>query len=221
MLNRDVFSFLNQLIENNNRDWFKVNKSTHDECRNNVIEFSEQLYNLLKKNNQLDNYKVFRIYRDVRFSKNKTPYKNHFGVAFHRTKPLYRGGYYIHFEPKNSFIACGFWKPEKNDLFRIRKEIEADYDCFKSVVNHPLLIKKWGSLKGDKLKTAPKGFERNHPGIDLLRFKQFIYMKRIKDDFFFNEEFIQWVEQQFEAVKPMVNYMGDILTTNLNGESVL
>jgi len=221
MLDQDVFNFLNQLKLNNNRDWFKKNKHLHDHSKKIVTNYAEELFQELKADNQLDRVKVFRIYRDVRFSKNKTPYKTHFGIGFHRTKPKYRGGYYLHIEPENSFIATGFWKPEKEDLLRIRKEIEADHSYFKNVVQHPVLNKKWGTLKGDTLKTAPKGFEKDHPGIEHLRFKQFIFMKKINDQQIVKANFNDWIKEQFKAAKPFVNFMGEILTTDLNGESII
>jgi uncharacterized protein (TIGR02453 family) len=221
MLDQDVFNFLNQLKLNNNRDWFKKNKHLHDHSKKIVTNYAEELFQELKADNQLDRVKVFRIYRDVRFSKNKTPYKTHFGIGFHRTKPKYRGGYYLHLEPGNSFIATGFWKPEKEDLLRIRKEIEADHSYFKNVVQHPVLNKKWGTLKGDTLKTAPKGFEKDHPGIEHLRFKQFIFMKKINDQQIVKANFNDWIKEQFKAAKPFVNFMGEILTTDLNGESII
>ena len=221
MLDQNVFNFLNQLTLNNNRDWFKKNKSLHDRSKKLVTNYAEELFQQLKADNQLDRVKVFRIYRDVRFSKNKTPYKTHFGIGFHRTKPKYRGGYYLHLEPGNSFIATGFWKPEKEDLLRIRKEIEADHSYFKNVVQHPTLNKKWGTLKGDTLKTAPKGFEKDHPGIEHLRFKQFIFMKKINDQEIVKADFSDWIKEQFKAAKPFVNFMGEILTTDLNGESII
>ena len=221
MLDQDVFNFLNQLKLNNNRDWFKKNKHLHDHSKKIVTNYAEELFQQLKVDNQLDRVKVFRIYRDVRFSKNKTPYKTHFGIGFHRTKPKYRGGYYLHLEPGNSFIATGFWKPEKEDLLRIRKEIEADHSYFKNVVQHPVLNKKWGTLKGDTLKTAPKGFEKDHPGIEHLRFKQFIFMKKINDQQIVKANFNDWIKEQFKAAKPFVNFMGEILTTDLNGESII
>ena len=221
MLDQDVFNFLNQLKLNNNRDWFKKNKSLHDRSKKLVTNYAEELFQQLKVDNQLDRVKVFRIYRDVRFSKNKTPYKTHFGISFHRIKPKYRGGYYLHIEPGNSFIATGFWKPEKEDLLRIRKEIEADHSYFKNVVQHPTLNKKWGTLKGDTLKTAPKGFEKDHPGIEHLRFKQFIFMKKINDQEIVKANFNDWIKEQFKAAKPFVNFMGEILTTDLNGESII
>ena len=101
MLEQEVFNFLNQLTLNNNRDWFKKNKHLHDHSKKIVTNYAEELFQQLKVDNQLDRVKVFRIYRDVRFSKNKTPYKTHFGISFHRSKPKYRGGYYLHIEPEN------------------------------------------------------------------------------------------------------------------------
>ena len=83
---------------------------------------------------------VFRIYKDVRFSKDKTPYKTHFAIAFHRTKPKYRGGFYIHIQPGNTFVASGFWNPNKDDLFRIRKEIESDGDYFRGVIENKKIL---------------------------------------------------------------------------------
>ena len=221
MLEKNIYDFLNQLKLNNNRDWFKKNKSLHDESRFAVTQFAEALFISLKNENHLDKAKVFRIYRDVRFSKNKTPYKTHFAIGFHRIKPQFRGGYYLHLEPDNSFIATGFWNPEKDDLLRIRKEIEADHEYFKKITEYPDLLKKWGPLKGETLKSAPKGFDKEHPGIELLRHKQFIYSKRIKDNAVLKSDFEHWITEQFKAVQPFLNYMGDVLTTDLNGESII
>ena len=221
MLHPDVFPFLKALKENNTRDWFKANKDQHDAARNHVLLFSDRLFQLLKDENQLDKHKVFRIYRDVRFSKNKTPYKNHFWISFHRSIPKFRGGYYLHIEPGASFLATGFWKPNKDDLFRIRKEIEFDHGQFAKMATLPALVKQWNPLQGEQLKTAPKGFEKDHPGIEHLRFKQFIFMKKINDQEMVKAKFNDWIKEQFKAAKPFVNFMGEILTTDLNGESII
>jgi uncharacterized protein (TIGR02453 family) len=221
MLAPDVFPFLKNLKENNNREWFKTNKNEHDEARNSVVHLSSQLFDTLNNENQLDKQKVFRIYRDVRFSKNKTPYKTHFGVSFHRQKPSFRGGYYLHIEPGASFIGAGFWGPNKDDLFRIRKEIEMDHDCFSQMVNQAELLKNWGAMQGEQLKTAPKGFEKDSPGIEHLRFKQFIFIKNINDNQLFDASFGSWMTNQFKTIKPFLNYMGEVLTTDLNGESII
>ncbi|MDB2697856.1 DUF2461 domain-containing protein [Crocinitomicaceae bacterium] len=92
MLNSNVFSFLKEIKQNNNREWFQANKPFFDDANSNVKLCAQQLFEELKLRNDLDDYKVFRIYRDVRFSKDKSPYKNHFGIAFHRRKPNFRGG---------------------------------------------------------------------------------------------------------------------------------
>jgi uncharacterized protein (TIGR02453 family) len=221
MLSNEVFQFLKQLNNNNNRDWFKKHKVEHDNARKKVIEFSTQLFNTLENTNNLDEFKVFRIYRDVRFSKNKTPYKTHFGIGFHRSKPKHRGGYYLHLEPGNSFLASGFWQPNKDDLLRIRKEIELDHETFSRVATLPKLIKSWNSLAGEQLKTAPKGFDKNHPGIKLLRFKQFIYSQKISDSQLQNKDFNVIIKNEFGIILPFLDFMGDILTSDLNGESLI
>ena len=221
MLSNEVFQFLKQLEKNNNRDWFKKNKHFHDESKKTVQGFAEQLFIELKDENHLDQSKVFRIYRDVRFSKNKTPYKTHFGIGFHRLKPRYRGGYYLHLEPGNSFLAAGFWAPSKDDLLRIRKEIELDHETFHKLTTHPNLIKNWNSLAGEQLKTAPKGFDKNHPGIKLLRFKQFIYSQKISDSQLHKQNLNALIKKEFSTILPFLDFMGDILTSNLNGESLI
>mgnify|MGYP000745759473 CR=1 FL=1 len=124
MLSKDVFSFLKKLQSNNNREWFNEHKATFKTIEVGEKQFYNQLFEQLNQVDSIDSFKVFRIYRDVRFSKNKLPYKTHFGMALHREKPALRGGYYIHLEPENSFLGVGFWGPTPEDLFRIRKEIE-------------------------------------------------------------------------------------------------
>ena len=221
MLHPEIFPFLKTLNKNNNREWFKEHKSKHDEVKKKVQELSLKLFDILKNDNQLDKHKVFRIYRDVRFSKNKAPYKTHFGISFHRHKPKYRGGYYLHLEPGASFLGVGFWGPNKDDLFRIRKEIEMDHEYFEKITSECKLIAKWDVLQGEQLKTAPKGFEKDHPGIKHLRFKQFIFIQNIPDSFLKKADFSEWMTSQFNSIRPFLDYMGDVLTTDLNGDSTI
>ena len=122
-LEPEIFEFLKKLKKNNNRPWFKDNKSTFDTHNSNVKKYFSNFFDNNKDQFKWESFKVFRIYKDVRFSKDKTPYKTHFAIAFHRTKPKYRGGFYIHIQPGNTFIASGFWNPNKDDLYRIRKEM--------------------------------------------------------------------------------------------------
>lgn len=219
---KETFPFLIKLSKNNNRDWFNDNKAEFKAIETKVKEAYNSLGELLNNHDQIDKVKVFRIYRDVRFSKNKLPYKTHFGGSFHRKKPELRGGYYLHIQPKNeSFIATGFWEPNKEDLFRIRKEFEMDDSEIREILNQTKFKNTWGSFVGDELKTAPKGFDKEHQAIDLIRKKQFIFIKKYTDKEVNSKGFLDDVNTSFVNVRPFFDYMSDILTTNLNGESLL
>ena len=122
----DVFTFYKELTKNNNRNWFEHQKERFKKLELGIKKFAENIKLGLDTADDIEKVKLFRIYRDVRFSKDKTPYKTHFGIAFHRKKPELRGGYYIHISPNNSFLASGFWDPSPSDLLRIRKELEID-----------------------------------------------------------------------------------------------
>jgi uncharacterized protein (TIGR02453 family) len=223
MLSKDIFSFITALKgPNNNREWFKENITTFRTVESDVKLFYSQLYNQLNQVDSIDNFKVFRIYRDVRFSKNKTPYKTHFSGSFHRTKPELRGGYYLHLAPNNeSFIATGFWNPNKEDLMRLRKEFETDAEDLRAIITEPRFKAVWGSLEGDELRSAPRGFDKQDPNIDLIRKKQFIFSKKYTDKEVFSGQFTQDVIESFKAIRPYFDYMSSVLTTNLNGESIL
>ena len=223
MLSKDIFSFITALKgPNNNREWFKENITTFRNVESDVKLFYSQLYNQLNQVDSIDNFKVFRIYRDVRFSKNKTPYKTHFSGSFHRTKPELRGGYYLHLAPNNeSFIATGFWNPNKENLMRLRKEFETDAEDIRAIIAEPRFKAVWGPLEGDELQSAPRGFDKQHPNIDLIRKKQFIFSKKYTDKEVFSDQFTQNVLDSFKAIRPYFDYMSSVLTTNLNGESIL
>ncbi|WP_142786075.1 DUF2461 domain-containing protein [Changchengzhania lutea] len=219
---KSVFNFLKKLEKNNNREWFNDNKSEFKALENEVKLVYQAVYNNLNKHDELDKLKLFRIYRDVRFSKNKAPYKTHFGGSFHRIKPRLRGGYYLHLQPNNeSFIATGFWEPAKEDLHRIRKEFEMDDEEIRAILDNENFKSIWGGFVGDELKTAPRGFDKNHKSIDLIKRKQFIFTKKFTDKDVFDEDFIQVVDKAFQAIRPYFNYMSDVLTTDLNGMSTL
>jgi len=184
--------------------------------------FYNSVFEDLNKHDVVDKVKVFRIYRDVRFSKDKTPYKTHFGGSFHRKKPELRGGYYVHIQPNDeSFLATGFWEPNKDDLFRIRKEFEMDDQEIRAIINDKSFKSIWGDFVGDEVKTAPKGFSKEHPAIDLIKKKQFIFVRKFKDKDVISHNFIKDINTSFKAIRPYFDYMSDVLTTNLNGESLI
>ena len=220
-INPKVFNFFKALAQNNNRDWFESHKPEFKVLESEVKEFVKEIERALQLHDKIDKSKIFRIYRDVRFSKNKTPYKTHFGMVFHREKPALRGGYYIHLEPNNSFLGVGFWAPEPKDLFRIRKELEVDAEEFREIMADPTFEKYWGSLQGDEVKTAPKGFDKEHPNIDLIKKKQFTFHKKLSDKQVISKDFPTLVDTHFIHIRPFFDYMSSVLTTDLNGESLL
>ena len=219
---REAFDFFKRLEKNNNRDWFNENKKEFKEIEAEVKQVYNQLHEELNKHDVIDKMKMFRIYRDVRFSKNKLPYKTHFGGSFHRKKPELRGGYYLHIAPNNeSFIATGFWEPHKDDLYRIRKELEMDDSELRSIIGKKSFKSIWGEIVGDEVKSAPRGFNKEHSAIDLIKKKQYIFTKKFTDKEVTSQEFLSDVSKSFKAIRPYFDYMSDVLTTDLNGVSLL
>jgi len=214
--------FFKELQKNNDRDWFNDHKKEFKKIESNAKNVYKYLFELLNKHDEIDSMKLFRIYRDVRFSKDKSPYKTHFGGSYHRKKPELRGGYYLHVQPENqSFIAAGFWEPSTEDLMRIRKEFELDDKEIRKIISNETFRIIWGDFVGDELKTAPKGFDKAHAAIDLIRKKQYIFTKKYTDTEVISADFITNVNESFKAVRPYFDYMSEVLTTNLNGESLI
>jgi len=221
MLSNKIFSFFKKLKFNNQRDWFIDNKPAFKSYEAQVKAFGEELKNRLNKFDSIDRFKVFRIYRDVRFSKDKTPFKTYFGMTWHRSKPQYRGGYYLNISPDNNFLACGFWDPSPKDLKRIRQEFMYDAQEFKTIISTSEFNSVWGSLKGNELKIAPRGVDKNHSEIDLIRKKQYIFSIPYSNKEVCEEGFIDKVENALKKVRPFVDYMSEVLTTDGNGQSLL
>ena len=213
-------SFFKKLKKNNNRDWFAENKPKFKELELEIKTFGEELKDRLNEFDNVDRFKLFRIYRDIRFSKDKTPFKTHFGLYWNRLKPRLRGGYYLHISPNNNFLACGFWDPNPKDLYRIRKEFLHDANEFRKILKSKEIYSNWGNLEGTELKTAPRNFDKNHPDIDLIRKKQFVFKINYSDKEVLEKRFIDKIELSLKAIRPFLNYMTDVLTTDENGESL-
>lgn len=220
MLQKSTFEFLAELKENNNREWFAENKKAFQAEEKLAKAFFAAVYADLEKIDSLDKMQVFRIYRDVRFSKDKSPYKNHFSVGFNRAKPLLRGGMYLHIENDASFVGGGFWEPNAADLFRMRKEIEMDASELRAIIAEETFQKYFKTLEGEELKTAPKGFDKAHPAIDLIRKKQFLLTRSFTNKEVLSPNFQAEVMDTFKAMRPFFDYMSDVLSTDLNGESI-
>ncbi len=220
-INKETFGFLKKLEKNNNREWFTTNKEEFKAHEVEIKSFYTSVMENLNKHDQIEKMKVFRIYRDVRFSKDKTPYKAHFAGSFSRAGAERRGGYYLRIKPGETFVATGFWDPNKEDLLRIRKELELDASEFYDVTEQASFKNIWGALEGDAVKTAPKGFDKEHPNIELIRHKQFIFTRKFTDKEVLSQDFLKEVNASFKAIRPYFDLMSSILTTNLNGESLI
>ena len=216
-----TFDFFKSLGKNNNREWFNTHKDEFKSLETDIKKFYNAVLENLRRHDDVDTLKIFRIYRDIRFSKDKTPYKTHFGGSFNRKKPSLRGGYYLHISPGDSFIATGFWEPNKEDLFRIRKEFEIDDSQIRKIISKKNFKEVWGDFVGDELKTAPKGFDKEHPAIDLIRKKQYIFTKKFDDKEVLSADFLDKLDKAFKTIRPYFDYMSDILTTDLNGVSLI
>jgi len=220
-ISKGAFDFLLELKKNNNREWFTENKSRFKNIELDVKGFYEAVKSELEKHDKIEKLKMFRIYRDVRFSKDKTPYKPHFAGSFARLGAELRGGYYMRIKPGETFLATGFWEPNKDDLFRVRKEWEQDTSELESILGNKEFKMIWGDLKGDGVKTAPKGFDKEHPIIEFIRKKQFIFVREFSDKEVLSEKFIEEVDKSFRAIRPFFDLMSDVLITNLNGERLV
>ncbi|PCH76154.1 MAG: TIGR02453 family protein [Flavobacteriaceae bacterium] len=217
---QSTFNFLKDIEKNNNREWFTDNKPAYVAEQKKLLSFYTALEEKLNEHDTIEKLKMFRIYRDVRFSKNKTPYKTNMSGHFIRATNRLRGGYYLEIRPGASFVAGGFWGPNKEDLLRIRKEFELDGFEIREVLADKIFKENFGELRGDGVKTAPRGFEKEHENIDLIRKKQFILVRNFTDKEVLSVGFMDEVNASFIAMRPFLNLMSSILTTDLNGESL-
>jgi uncharacterized protein (TIGR02453 family) len=221
MIYQSNLNFLETLKENNNREWFNANKAAYEKEHQQLVAFADMLLANLNLHDVIETpsgkRSLYRIYRDVRFSKDKTPYQTYWGGGFRRATKYRRGGYYFHIEKGNSLVAGGFWGPNKDDLRRIRLELAENDTDLRAVINSPSFIQYFGKLEGEQLKIAPNGFEVAHPAIDLLRYKQFLVIRRFTDEEVLSPDFTLKVDQTFIAMRPFFDLMSDILTTDSNG----
>lgn len=217
-----TLDFLAALKENNHRDWFTAHKDWYQRERAGMIDFAEQLIGRVSEFDVLEPVSaaktLFRIYRDVRFSKDKSPYKPHFSGQLKRATALRRGGYYFQLAPGgNSMIAGGFFAPDSADLLRLRKEIAADPDSLRQIISHPDFIQTFGQLEGEQLKSAPRGFAKDDPAIDLLRYKQYLLIRKFSDAAVLSDDFVASAAATYRQMLPLFDYFSSILTTDENG----
>ena len=200
MITKANLKFLKDLSKNNNREWFTENKKIYETQLENTVEFATELLALMQKHDHIENSSgkkvLMRIYRDVRFSKDKSPYTGHWGGGFQRATKQLRGGYYFHIEPGQSFVGGGFWGPEPSDLKLIRSAISADEKGLRKILNSKNFVSS---------------------ALDLLQLKQFLIRHDFSDAEVMSTDFVKKTNEAFKAMRPFLDWMTYAVTHDSNG----
>lgn len=208
-----TLQFLQHLTQNNNRDWFNENKATYQEAQQDVVSLVENLITEMsafdEEMEKLDAKKsLFRIYRDTRFSKDKSPYKTNFGASLGMGKGSQASGYYLHIEPDKSFLAGGVYMPDSTVLKEIRKEISAYGNEFLEILNAKDFKKYFGELsQEDKLQKVPQGFEKDDKMAEFLKLKSFVVIYNIQDEELIDENAAKNFAKVYKAMKPLNDFL--------------
>lgn len=216
MLEQSTIQFLKSLTKNNNKPWFDANRSKYESARTNFEGFIQNLINAHgKKDASIASLVakgcMFRINRDVRFSKNKDPYKNNFGASINKGgKKSAFAGYYFHLEPGNSFVGGGIWMPMPAETQKIRQEIDYCFDEFKKIVGAKKFKEVYKTLDQDaelKLANVPKGYAKDNPAADYLKYKSWIAMRTISDAELVNKDLLKKSTEAFAALQPLLEFL--------------
>ena len=222
MLSKDTLQFLEDLKANNNRDWFLENKKRYEAFKKDLHQLIGDLLDAMKPlDPSLEMLEVknctFRINRDIRFSKDKSPYKSHVGIWISSgAKGMNRSGYYIQIEKGASFIAGGLYCPEPEDLKKMRKEIAYFHDDLEAILNAKEFKKEFTDFDRNEkntLKNPPRGYEKDHPAIELLKLKSFESTQRIDISAVTKKDFVATVSKKLIALKPLNDFINRALTS--------
>ena len=217
---KEIYEFLTALDANNNKEWFDANRDTYQKTREQFIQLTEILINEIRdfdKDMPFQDPKkcVFRIFRDVRFSKDKRPYKNNYGTFI--AKDGRKGGspgYYLHIQPGELFLGAGIYMPDANLLRAIRTEIYNHPQEFIDLTEDADFKEKFSLYSGDKLKTNPKGFPKEFEHIDLLRYKSYFASISFTEKQLFADNFMDFVVENYSRLTPLVHYLNDAINEN-------
>lgn len=219
MIQPATFTFLKNLKKNNNREWFDAHKEQYLAAKDNVSDFlNATLPEFVKLDKGLAGLTakdcLFRIYRDVRFSKDKKPYKTNMGAGITPGgKKAIAPGYYIHLEPGQSFIAGGMWMPPADQLKMIRQEIDYNGPVLKKVLTNKTFKSYYGTLDTDhKLKTCPKGYAKDHPDIELLKLNSFIVLHSFDDKTVLGKNFSKEIAKGAKIMKPLLDFLATAIS---------
>ena len=216
MLQKTTIKFLKDLKKNNNKSWFDVNRKFYEAAKDDFAGFIQQVINLhSKKDTTLKTLVakdcLFRINRDVRFAKDKSPYKSNMGASINRGgKKSTQAGYYFHLEPGQSFAGGGIWMPMPEDLKKVRQEIDYNYSNFKKIINSKKIKAMYGDLSNEaayKLSRVPKGYEPGNPAAEYLKLKSFVAMVSLKDTDLTAKDLVKKTASAFEALQPLIEFI--------------
>jgi len=217
MIHSSTVSFLKELKRNNNKTWFDNHKAEFLSAKNDFESFVQEIIKVISafdndiKDLQAKNC-TFRINRDIRFSKDKTPYKTNMGASFNRGgKKSIFGGYYFHLEPgRKSFVGGGLWMPDPIALKKLRQEIDYCFPEFQKIISNPSFKKQYNNLEmneGQMLVNVPKGYDKENPAASFLKLKSFVATKNISDTLLTNSGLLKETAKAFEALMPLVKFM--------------
>ncbi len=217
MIKKQTLDFLKKLTADNSRAWFNANRPLYDAARANMLEFVTLLLGEISKFDHTvtgvaPEDCLFRIFRDARFSREKTPYKTNFGAFMKgggRSTP--GAGYYLHIEPGGSFVSGGIYMPPAPLLLAIRTAIARDPSPFKKIITAPEFVRMFGGLSGETLVTAPKGFPRDHPEIDLLRYKHYMVFRAVSEKTVLSRDFPSLCVEAFMAMRKFNAYLNGVM----------
>ena len=214
MIKAETLKFIKDVAENNDREWFAANKERYETARADVLSFVEELIPVLAAIDPAFSVDtpakkcLMRIYRDVRFSKNKDPYKNNFGISFHvKFNGVPNPEYYLHLQPGKSFFGVGFWMPEAPILKKIREEIDYNTTEFLEIMDAADFNSIFSLSKDDTLKNAPKGYDIDHPQINWLKLKSYIAIYPLTDKDILGAGINDKLKNAFESIQPFVRFL--------------
>jgi len=217
-MDKSTILFLDNLKNNNNRDWFLANKTAYENAKNDFIELVAKVINELAKTDKTiagiePKSCVFRINRDVRFSKDKSPYKTNFGASINKNgKKSFSAGYYIQVEPSNSFIGGGIYMPPADVLTKIRQEIDYNAIDFKKIILYKNFTQTYGALEDfDKLVNPPKGYDKTNENIELLKLKSFIATKTLSKKEILDENVGKAIAKDLAVLIPLFTFLNTAL----------
>ena len=218
MLKEETLKFITELKLNNNREWFAENKDKYEAAR---TDFEQLVAQIVQGINTFDSELgyldpkkcIFRIYRDVRFSEDKSPYKTHFGAGFRPSTLSKTSGYYFHLDPDEAFVSCGHYMLMPDQLKKVRRGIYNDFEMFSSIINDKNFKKEFGDLykDDDMLKRVPNGFDKDHPAAEYMKLKHFYALKPLSCKQLLDKDLAAYVTAMYKQMHPLSQFLNDIL----------